>query len=73
MNFRNAEIVQALIREGMPAVGPLLECLETDERLTRSVRFHRDFLHNRNVLPVAEAAYATLQGISTRSGSMLAT
>ena len=36
-------IVAALIAEGDAAVEPLLDCLETDRRLTRSVGFGRDF------------------------------
>jgi hypothetical protein len=55
--------VNALIKEGEAAVGPLLDCLERDNRLTRSVQFHRDFFHHRRVLGVAEAAHAALCGI----------
>jgi hypothetical protein len=70
VNLRDAEVVQALVREGTAAVGPLLDCLETDDRLTRSVEFFRDFHDSRNVLSVSEAAYAALQGIfRTRSFS----
>ena len=32
-------VVKALVKEGPPAVEPLLVCLETDRRLTRSVSF----------------------------------
>ena len=53
-------IVQALAKEGTDAIEPLLVCLERDERLTRSVSFHRDFFTNRNLIGVDEAAYAAL-------------
>ncbi len=55
--------VEALVREGEAAVEPLLKSLEQDRRLTRSVRFHRDFFRDRHVIPVRRAAYAALQGI----------
>src|SRR5262249_44661990 len=34
--------VLELVKEGEAAVGPLLDCLEGDHRLTRSVQFGRD-------------------------------
>lgn len=56
-------IVSALIAEGDPAVEPLLVCLESDKRLTRSVSFHRDFFRRRHIHAVAEAAMAAIQQI----------
>lgn len=56
-------IVQALITEGDAAVEPLLDCLEQDKRLTRSVGFWRDFSRNRTVIPVTSAARTALQAI----------
>lgn len=56
-------IVQALIKEGNPAVEPLLKCLENDKRLTCSVGFGRDFFRDRHILPVASAAKTALQEI----------
>lgn len=53
-------IPQALEKEGTDAVGPLLDCLATDTRLTRAVRFGRDFGDHRELLTVANAAYVTL-------------
>jgi hypothetical protein len=53
-------IIMALEKEGTDAVEPLLACMEKDDRLTRSVSFHRDFFTNRNTFPVADAAYVTL-------------
>jgi len=56
-------IVQGLITEGGAAVEPLLTCLESDTRLTRSVSFGRSFHTGRSLLPVREAAYVALAGI----------
>lgn len=56
-------IVAALIQEGEAAVEPLLDCLENDTRLTRSIAFHRDFFRQRMVIPVSRAAGAALQAI----------
>lgn len=41
----------------------LLDCLEKDKRLTRSVGFGRDFFRGRTVIPVASAARVALQAI----------
>ncbi len=56
-------IVKALIEEGDAAVEPLLDCLQNDTRLTRSVHFHRDFFRHRSLIGVHEAAYVALSGI----------
>lgn len=56
-------IVRALIAQGDDAVEPLLHCLETDTRLTRSVSFGRDFKPERSLIGAHEAAYAALVGI----------
>ena len=56
-------IVSALTQEGDPAVEPLLDCLEHDKRLTRSVQFGRDFFTSRTVIPVSSAAMVALQDI----------
>jgi hypothetical protein len=53
-------IVAALAGEGTPAIEPLLLCLEKDQRLTRSVSFHRDFFTHRELIGVDAAAYAAL-------------
>ena len=58
VNFPEDPIVAALIQEGDPAVEPLLNCLENDKRLTRSVGFGRDFFRSRTVIPVHDAARA---------------
>jgi hypothetical protein len=55
--------VQALVREGEPAIEPLLVALENDVRLTRSVSFHRDFSRGRHLIAVAEVVYAALTEI----------
>ena len=63
--------IQALAKEGDPAVAPLIDCLETDTRLTRSVHYWRNFARHRQVLPVRSAAYAALTEIlkTTRFGA----
>jgi hypothetical protein len=53
----------ALIDCKEAAVPALLEVLEKDRRLTRSVHFWRDFNQDRTVLSVAEAALVALQSI----------
>lgn len=63
LNPAEDRIVRALIDEGEAAVEPLLDCFENDRRLTRSVRFWRDFSDDRTILGVHEAAYAALAGI----------
>ena len=55
--------VKALVQEGNDAVEPLIDCLEHDNRYTRSVHFWRDFAPYRTVLGVQEAAYSALCGI----------
>lgn len=62
VEFSWEPVVKALANEGDAAVGPLILCLETDTRLTRSVQFPRDFLRYRQVLSVAEAAHRALEG-----------
>jgi hypothetical protein len=56
-------IVQALIKEGEAAMEPLMQCFESDVRLTRSVGFHRDFFTNRYFLGVDDAAYRAISSI----------
>jgi hypothetical protein len=55
--------VDALIRLGDPVIPELLDVLEKDERLTRSVHFWRDFGRHRTVLSVREAALTALMSI----------
>lgn len=56
-------IVQALIKEGDAAVGPLLDCWKNDKRLTCSVGFGRDFFRDRRIISVAAAARTAVQEI----------
>jgi hypothetical protein len=56
-------VVGALVKEGRPAVEPLLDCLANDRRLTRAVGFGRDFFQSRYFITVGGAAFAALQGI----------
>lgn len=67
VSIGEATVVKALVEEGESAVEPLLECLESDARLTRSVQFGRDFRRHRSIIGVHEPAYAALVGI-IRSG-----
>jgi hypothetical protein len=61
--FENSAVVTALIRQGDAAVEPLLDCLEKDPRLTRSVHYRRSFHRSRHILGVQEPAYTALAGI----------
>jgi hypothetical protein len=63
VDLNDDPVTAALIQEGDAAVDPLLDCLERDKRLTRSVRFGRDFHVGRTVLPVADAARRVLESI----------
>jgi hypothetical protein len=55
--------VAALIEIGDPAVPALIDCIEKDQRLTRSVHFWRDFASSRTVLGVREAALSAVMSI----------
>lgn len=55
--------VAALVAIGDPAVPALIDAVEKDERLTRSVHFWRDFARSRTVLSVREAAVSAVMSI----------
>ncbi len=55
--------VAALIRIGDPAVPALIDVIERDKRLTRSVHFWRDFARSRTVLAVREPALVAVMSI----------
>lgn len=57
-------VVAALVQDGDAAVPALIDCLATDQRLTRSVNFGRDFMRQRNLIPASSAARAALQAIT---------
>lgn len=63
ISLGSSPIVAALVEEGNLAVGPLLKCLESDRRLTRSVSFHRDFVRSRKLIGVDQAAFVALAAI----------
>ncbi|BCX46503.1 hypothetical protein HAHE_04110 [Haloferula helveola] len=63
VDLGEAAAVQALIRIGEPAMPKLIECFESDNRLTRSVHFWRDFHQSRTVLGVHEAALVAIMSI----------
>lgn len=60
--------VKALAKLGDAAVGPLLDCLEKDDRLTRSYAMSRPYSLERRVIPVRELARKALE-IVTQTGS----
>jgi hypothetical protein len=55
--------VRALIKLGDAAVPALIDAVEGDTRLTRSVHFWRDFARSRTVLEVREAALTAVMSI----------
>jgi hypothetical protein len=55
--------VLKLIDIGEPAVPALIDCIESDKRLTRSVHFWRDFAQNRGIIAVREAALTAVMSI----------
>jgi hypothetical protein len=55
--------VKALIDLGDIAVPALIDAVDKDTRLTRSVHFWRDFAQSRTVLGVSEAALAAVMSI----------
>ncbi len=69
VNLPEDPIVSALIQEGDPAVEPLLDCVDNDKRLTRSVGFGRDFFRSRTVIPVSDAAMVAVKSILQASFS----
>jgi len=56
-------VVRALVAKGAESVEPLLDVLENDDRLTRSVGFSRDFARNRSLIGVHAAASTALSEI----------
>lgn len=63
VSLGSSPIVAALVKLGDAAVPALLDVLESDTRLTRSMHFWRDFARSRSVLGAHEAAYAALIAI----------
>src|SRR5262249_1660747 len=63
VNLADDPVVAALIQAGTDAVDPLIDVIEKDTRLTRSVHFWRGFSRHRSLLGVHEAAYVALAGI----------
>ena len=57
-------VVQALVKEGWDAVGPLLDCYEHDERLTGVIpASHAGPRADLTILDVRSAAYAALESL----------
>ncbi|MEX1230035.1 MAG: hypothetical protein WEB58_07330, partial [Planctomycetaceae bacterium] len=63
ISLQDDPIVAALIEQGSDAVEPLIDCIASDMRLTRSVSFHRDFFYHREPKGVDEAAHAAIGAI----------
>jgi hypothetical protein len=71
--FAADPVMQALVAEGPAAVGPLLDCIENDPRLTRSVSFAEDrgeFV-GLSLISVKGAAKAALDQILKTRGTGL--
>jgi hypothetical protein len=67
VDLTTAPVVQELIAQGHSALPALLEVMEKDQRLTRSVSFHRDYFTHRHLIGTGEAAYAALREITGQS------
>jgi len=63
LDYSRSPLVRELTAIGEEAVDPLLDCLEFDTRLTRSIYFGRDFHPGREFLEVAPLAQYILSGI----------
>ncbi len=63
VSINQSPIIKALISEGDAAVEPLMDCIETDQRYTRSVGFARDFSVHRNPISVATCARVALDSL----------
>lgn len=63
VDLHDDPVVKMLLAQGEDAVRPLLAVLERDERLTRSVSYHRSFFTHRHLISVAETAYSVLTEI----------
>ncbi|MCA8910829.1 MAG: hypothetical protein KDB82_03940 [Planctomycetes bacterium] len=55
--------VQGLVEIGDPAVPALIDTIEFDKRLTRSMHYWRDFAQSRYILSVREAALVAVMSI----------
>jgi hypothetical protein len=67
VDFVSEPVANALRNEGDAAVDALIECLDSDTRLTRSVGFGRSFHQGRSLVDVKTVARAILQDILHKS------
>ena len=67
VDLTTAPVVQELIAQGRPALPALLNVMEKDQRLTRSVSFHREYFTHRQLIGTGEAAYAAFRKITGQS------
>lgn len=63
LNFLWEPVPHALVARGEEVLEPLLDVLERDPRLTRSVHFWRDFAPDRTMSAVYEVAYVVLANV----------
>jgi hypothetical protein len=63
ISFHEDLRILALIKLGDAAVPQLIDVIEKDKRLTRSVHFWRDFAPNRTVIAVPEVALTAVMSI----------
>ena len=61
-------ILQRLIAEDVAAGDALLDCIENDTRLTRSVSFGQSFFSSRYLISVKSAAYTAFRVITKLTG-----
>jgi hypothetical protein len=68
-SWKEDPIVAGLLKEGEPAIEPLLRCLESGSasRLTRSISFGRDFLRSRTLHHVSEPVIVLLLNLMNAS------
>lgn len=67
VDFSSDPTVLALIRCGDAAIPALIDCIEKDSRLTRSVHYWRDYEPSRGILSVRDAALYAAESILRES------
>lgn len=70
ISWMNDPITSAIAKEGKAVVPTLLDVIENDDRMTRSVSFGRDFFPMRTIHTVRTAAYACLRTIWPSSSTV---
>ncbi|MBS1727676.1 MAG: hypothetical protein JST51_13205 [Armatimonadetes bacterium] len=70
INWSMDPIIKAITQEGSAAVPALLDAMENDDRMTRSVSFGRDFFPARTLHTVRTAAYQCLMMVWPSSSTV---